>query len=103
MKRRSLTRAAVLAGAALLALTAPAQSYASTGVFRYTTPDGVETELYNPTDDICYNINAYGPYRNGTNRRATFYPATNCRGNATTVRAGAGSSLLNAQSVKLVR
>ncbi|MFJ8472561.1 hypothetical protein [Kitasatospora sp. NPDC094011] len=103
MKRHVLTHAATLTGAVLLTLTAPALAHASTGLFTFETPGGVQEQLINPTDNTCYNIDAYGPYRNGTNRHAVFYPGTKCRGNETIVDEGAGSSLLNAQSVKFVR
>ncbi|MER7845026.1 hypothetical protein ABTZ03_13910 [Kitasatospora sp. NPDC096077] len=100
MKRRALTRTAALAGAALLALTAPALAYAATGTFQYVLPDGASASLVNPDDERCYNIDTYGPIDNATNRYAVLYPSTACRGNTNTLTPGQYAPHLDARSVR---
>ncbi|MFJ8472563.1 hypothetical protein [Kitasatospora sp. NPDC094011] len=111
MKCRALTRAGTFSGAVLLALTAPALAFAAagdpatwaTGTFGFTTPDGVQEQLFNPQDNTCYNIEVAGPIQNGTNRDARLFPGTTCRGTYTTVNANQNASYVDAKSVMFIR
>ncbi|MER7845031.1 hypothetical protein ABTZ03_13935 [Kitasatospora sp. NPDC096077] len=103
MQRRILTRAATFAGAALLALTAPALAHAATGLFTFQTPGGVTEQLVNPNDETCYTIDASGPADNQTNRDAQLYAGAGCRGGFTTLNAGEAGGHVDAKSVKFVR
>ncbi|MFJ4186628.1 hypothetical protein [Kitasatospora sp. NPDC089509] len=103
MKHRMLTRAGTLAGAALLALTAPTPAHAATGLFEFTTPDGVHEQYVNPQDDTCYTIDAVGPVRNGTDRTAFLYTGTHCQGDETRLDPGGNAESVNARSVVFPR
>ncbi|MER7845029.1 hypothetical protein ABTZ03_13925 [Kitasatospora sp. NPDC096077] len=111
MKCRALTRVGTLSGAVLLALTAPALAFAATGgpatwatgTFGFTTPGGVQEQIFNPQDDTCYNADVAGPVQNGTNRDARLYPGTGCRGTYTTIIKGQNGSYVDAKSVMFIR
>ncbi|MFJ8472564.1 hypothetical protein [Kitasatospora sp. NPDC094011] len=104
MKRRTLARAGTLAGAALLALTAPVLAFAATGTFAFETPDGAQEQIINPGDNACLNIDAYGPVENRTNRDAVLFDDADCHGaNRTTLYAGQHAGFVDAQSVKFIR
>ncbi|MFJ8472562.1 hypothetical protein [Kitasatospora sp. NPDC094011] len=103
MKRRILTRAGTFAGAALLALTAPALAQAATGLFEFTTADGVQEQYVNPQDNTCYNIDASGPVRNRTDRDAHLYTGFQCRGDELTLKAGENAPSVDAKSLNFPR
>jgi len=77
-------RSALLAGttAAVLALTVPmGTADAATGFFLYTAqPGNVRHLLYNPEDNVCYNISGQGRILNETNRNVELYAFSDCRG-----------------------
>ncbi|MFF7190833.1 hypothetical protein ACFZAR_37730 [Streptomyces sp. NPDC008222] len=79
-------RRALLAGAAatVLALTVPMGSaHAATGFFLYTTqPGNIRYMLYNPLDDVCYNVSGQGRILNETNGSVELYAYSGCRGDA---------------------
>ncbi|MGW2597141.1 hypothetical protein [Streptomyces klenkii] len=74
-------RAALVVGTAAVLVTGLAtSSQAATGTFTYTTGSGVEFELNNPPDDLCFTLNggATGA-TNGTDRIATLYRDASCQ------------------------
>ncbi|MFF9351493.1 hypothetical protein [Streptomyces sp. NPDC014734] len=101
MGRRIPAVLGVLTSSVLLALL-PASANAATGMFEYTTPDGVQEILINPNDDTCYNADINGPTANKTNRDAIIFKGRNCTGTSITLQPkGAGN--VEGASVKFVR
>ncbi|MEU2872380.1 hypothetical protein ABZ769_24730 [Streptomyces olivoreticuli] len=74
-------RAALVIGAAAVLVTSLAtSSQAASGTFTYTTGSGVEFELNNPADNLCFTLNggATGA-TNGTDGTATLYSDASCQ------------------------
>ncbi len=83
-------RAGLVIGAAAVLVTGLAtSSQAASGTFTYTTGSGVEFELDNPADNVCFTLNggATGA-TNGTDGTATVYRDASCQSSVVTLGPG---------------